>query len=344
MTITTLPTTITLDTAPTMVGPMRFQHLMRYFDDLHGSLDLTRCSFIIQQRQPNTVPMTLAVVEASDTVAHVARVYVADGAVHVAPDTVPVQIDTMAGNDWWLLDTATGTATATAAAPSPVIPRTAADAATVLSVVERFAPSATVIPALRTLVEWLPGGKMNDRGHQIAVDLNLCGEYEAAVCPTMGWLPRNGEGSSMARRCDYFTTELDNIEQRVETPAAAVVEAAARYARGGVVNTAIVDHADAHLESHKRTAVNSLLDELGMNLIPVEREWEVEFRVERTRTVSEYAYVTVTVTADDEDGASDYAADMVWDELHYAEWEVDDDELDTEVGDREVTSIQPADR
>ena len=83
-----------------------------------------------------------------------------------------------------------------------------------------------------------------------------------------------------------------------------------RYEDGGPVNQAIVDHAERHLESHKREAVNQLLSEtLGWNTLidegGGERDYNVTVRVYRTVEVSVYQDITIPVRAGDEDAARD---------------------------------------
>lgn len=185
--------------------------------------------------------------------------------------------------------------------PAPVLPRTAAE------VVE-------TARAMQDLARWLPGGELNTIAHEHAEQASLCGEYEAIVCPLLGWVPRNGTESSMMRHVATFHAELAAFEAAhahmgVLARTRLWLE---RYEDGGPVNQAIVDHAERHLESHKREAVNELLaNTLGWNTLigGAHRDYLVSIRVERTVEVTAYQYVTVSVPAANEDDAREVLTD-----------------------------------
>lgn len=195
---------------------------------------------------------------------------------------------------------------------APVLPRTAAEVVETASV-------------LQDLARWLPGGELNTIAHEHAEQANLCGEYEAIVCPLLGWVPRNGTESSMMRHVTTFHAELAAFEA-----AHAHLDVLARtrlwlerYEDGGPVNQAIVDHAERHLEYHKREAVNELLESaLGWShLIGVERDYLVTVRVRRTIEVDAWQDITITRTADSSDAAADSVDDYyVSDHTDDYEW------------------------
>lgn len=215
--------------------------------------------------------------------------------------------------------------------PLRLLPRSAADATTLAAV-------------LQDVARFLPGGELESTAHEQAGLANLCGEYEAIVCPTFGWLPRNGEESSMARRSLEFFAEMDRWEDEHATlPLLERLRLwSHRYERGGYANCAVVDHADSHLEQEKRDSLNALLvDTLGWEPIPTTTEYEVTVRIERQRTITEHTYATVTVTADDADEAGDLGVDLA-EADYYADWEVDDDNYDSSETDREVYEVNDA--
>lgn len=235
--------------------------------------------------------------------------------------------------EWHVVSLGTGEPETGTPEPTPsgyVLPRNAAAAVALAAQLQDFA-------------RWLPGGELEDIAHGHAHDANLCGEYEHIVCPTFGWTPRRGEENSMARYSSQFFAEMDAFERVYDTlpPLERLTKWMERYEAGGFANTAVVDHADTHLESHKRESVNGLLEGvLGWEAMPVACEYEVSVRVERTITFDVSQYVTVTVTADDEDAAhdaidaamlADYVVDYDWSDengdTHYAStsrYDIDD--------------------
>lgn len=256
---------------------------------------------------------------------------------------VSVNVNDMHGANWYLIDPAAPADAPAADAPLTVIPRTAADALTRAAVLRAYGLPAGA-RRMERLAEWLPGGSVNERAHQFANEVDLCGEYEAAVCPTLGWLPRRGAGNSRAYLCDAFRESLDALEREHQHNEAAAIDAAiARVARGGIVNVAIVEHAQSHLERFKRPGVDALLEELGMDTIGGARsDYAVEVTVTRRRTIIESATFTVEVEdAEDEDHAADRARDIAteWEYLSGAYWSTDDDEYDTDVDDVVVDSV-----
>lgn len=243
---------------------------------------------------------------------------------------------------------------ATPAAPTPVpapvhlIPRNALDAITrarALRASKTYLPENThpaiddTTAALQDLARFLPGGELQDIAHEHALQASLCGEYEAIVCPTFGWLPRNGQGSSMARRCTTFGHDADVHEAQHEgrSPLYVLTSWLDRYARGGVANTAVCDHAATHLEEHKVDGANELLETV-LGWKPIEQsdnEYDVEVELTRTRTVviTERQTVTVSVTASDHDTAEAMVNDGVvdpWDEASDYSWYQYDTEEDGE--------------
>lgn len=306
--------------------------------------------WVLQQRtEDGTVLSAINVTRSIGTEAEV-RLFIPgtgpDRAGSWQENSLTVEVGQMTGENWFTVDSgelagivATVEAANRAAAESVLIPRTA-EAAEARARVLRLYGLTGQAAALDRLAEWLPGGSRNQQGHELAVDLDLCGEYEAAVCPTLGWLPRRGAGNSRANLCNYWHDALDAIEvEAAGDPSVAINAAIGRYDQDGTVNRAIVEHAENHLESHKRPGVNALLRDLGMTEIGVEREYEVEMRVERSRTVTEYAIVTVTVTASDDDEARDAAYESYGDELDYANWIVEDDHYDSDVTDAYVEDV-----
>lgn len=184
---------------------------------------------------------------------------------------------------------------------APVLPRTAAEVVETASV-------------LQDLARWLPGGELNTIAHEHAEQASLCGEYEAIVCPLLGWTPRNGTESSMMRHVATFHNEMaafDAAHAHMGVLARTRLWLE-RYEDGGPVNQAIVDHAERHLESHKREAVNELLaNTLGWSTLigGAHRDYLVSIRVERTVEVTAYQYVTVSVPAANEDDAQEVLTD-----------------------------------
>jgi hypothetical protein len=230
-------------------------------------------------------------------------------------------------------------AAARAADDSRWIPRTA-EAAISRARILRLYGEARPAGALECLAAWLPGGDMMTRGHELAARINLCGEYEAAVVPTLGWTPRRGEQNSRMVLAAMWHDAMDAVEAEATDARDAVVRALVRVECDGVVNRAIVEHAENHLEREKRPAVNELLAELGMSPIGgMTRTWEVELRVERTRTVTEYTTVTVEVEATDEDDAHDEAHQVYSDHMDYCRWIVEDDCYETEETDVTVEDV-----
>lgn len=213
-----------------------------------------------------------------------------------------------------------------------VLPRTAADAVALAQQLQGFA-------------RWLPGGELEGIGHEHAATANLCGEYERIVCPTFGWTPRRGEGNSMQRYTTQFFADMDAFERDNAQlpPLARLTKWMERYQAGGFANRAVIDHAEAHLESYKRESVAELLtDTLGWEAgnLAGPTEYEVTVRVERTRTITEHAYVTVTVEADDEDTAADMAIDIADPDDGYTDWSWDDEDITED--DRTVYEMTPA--
>lgn len=261
-------------------------------------------------------------------------------------NTITVRLDQMTGTNWYAVEAEAMAVRITevelaacAADDSRIIPRTAAEARHRARLIRLYAPEAPAAGVLDRMAEWLPGGTRNEQGHELAAQIDLCGEYEAAVCPTLGWLPRRGSGNSRAALCQHWHDALDQIEAEAEDVGDALNRAIARYDRDGIVNRAIVEHAEAHLESHKRPGVNALLSELGMSPISTVRSYEVEVRVERSRTVTEYAIVRVEVEAESEDEAGRLAEDQATDDLYYADWIVEDDHYDSDITDVMVEDV-----
>lgn len=321
----------------------------RYLDAVH----------VLQQRADEAErPAVALAVTHYDAVARSADVLLwhpaygdADAAGSWQDVVLTVNVDDMTGDNWHALDTVAIADTLAAAAlaeraasESVLIPRSAAEARRRSTLLRMYGDAANA-RLLDDLAAWLPGGDMMARGHDLAANIQLCGEYEAAVCPTLGWSPRRGELNSRMRLTAIWQGDMDAIEASANGDAAAAIAAAlARVERGGTVNTAICDHAHNYLERHKRPAVNELLAELGMDAIGVGiREFEVQVRVERTRVITEHTTVTVTVEASDEDEAGELATDDerggYGDYLYGAYWIVDDNECETDVTDVYVEDV-----
>lgn len=198
-----------------------------------------------------------------------------------------------------------------------IIPRTAQAAIAAADVAELFAPD--VAATLRQLAIWLPGGEKNIAGDEFAQRVNLCGEYETVVCPVFGWRRREG---TIDRRAHHFTDMLVAHEAAGRTAGLSNAEILAgwteHYERGGNANQAVLDHADNHLEDHKKPGLNAFLEDLGWDGIgDVEPEtqptYEVEVSVQERVIGYRTQYVTVTVEADDEDEAQRMAQQLVTD-------------------------------
>lgn len=211
-------------------------------------------------------------------------------------------------------------------APRPrLIPRTSADALALADTLAAF--NRTAPEQLRRAARYLAGGELNERGHALAQSLNLCGEYESIVCPVFGWEPRRGMSSRPARLMQRFNDDVDAIErQHADNGVAALAAFLDRFAAGSTVNRALIEHADNHLEQHKRAAVNELLAEIVPDWEPVptlqEREYRVAVEVTRTFTATQTVYVNVT--CDDDDSVGDYIdTDMLADAIDDDAWDVD---------------------
>jgi hypothetical protein len=216
--------------------------------------------------------------------------------------------------------------------PAYVLPRSASEAITLASQLQSFA-------------RWLPGGELESIGHEHARNANLCGEYERIVCPTFGWTPRRGEENSMMRYTSQFFAEMDTFEQAHADfpPLARLQRWMERYESDGFANRAVIEHADAHLENYKRESVAQLLtDTIGWEAgnLSGPTAYEVTVRVERTRTITEVAYIPVTVEADDEGAATDIALDIADADSYYISWDEHDEDISET--DREVYEIDPA--
>lgn len=239
-----------------------------------------------------------------------------------SPETLDLEVMTMGGDRYVAIDPIQPEP------PAPVIPRTAGDALAAAALLDRFAPGHINTAKLAELARWLPGGELMTIGHDHARNADLCGEYEAAVCPTLGWEPRRGMASRPASLIALWAAEIDRIENDHRGDIGATLDAVlARYADGGAVNTAVVDHAENHLEQHKRARVNELLsDVLGWSyFIPTARDYAVE--VEVTRTFTARQTVTVYVTTDDPDSASDYIdTSMLVDAIDDDNWDIEPDD------------------
>lgn len=236
-------------------------------------------------------------------------------------DTMDLHVETMGGDRYVAVDPIQPTP------PPPLLPRTAAAALDAAAMLDRFAPGHINAVKLAELARWLPGGELMTLGHDHARNADLCGEYETAVCPALGWEPRRGMSSRPAALIAHWERELAALEQNHAGDVGAALDALLdRYADGGAVNVAVVDHATNHLEQHKRDGVNALLsDVLGWSyLIPTSREYAVE--VEVTRTFTARQTVTVYITAESEDDISDcidsaMVADAVCDDSWDIEYE-----------------------
>lgn len=200
--------------------------------------------------------------------------------------------------------------------------------------------------ALLSLASWADGGERHRAAQDIAENHpegELCGSYEALVCPTFGWAPRRSEERWAPHRAT-FTDRMASWER--DHGHLSVVDRLERrarlYDRGGVMNQAAVDHISNHLESHKIDAVNDLLEKIGWDTVAVEREYDITVTVTRTRTVTETAMVTLTRMASDEDSARDMvdsydvndAAENRWldwsehdEETEIQDWDIDEVEL-----------------
>lgn len=229
--------------------------------------------------------------------------------------------------------------TAVADRSPAILPRTADEAIrlrTVLRGVTRDAMLAgmpqDLLNAVDTLVLYLPGGEANRKGHELADGVTLCPSYEGIVCPTLGWTPRP-DCSEYERRTRHFIQAMEDHERTAvangETVAQTIVGWAQRYERGGLVNHALIDHIETHLESHKHAAASALLEELGLDgLEDVETEHEYEVEIELSETRVEYLTqtVTVTVTAENADEARDAARDIAWDHDE-GDWDYNDSDV-----------------
>lgn len=208
---------------------------------------------------------------------------------------------------------------------SRFLPRNAADAIALAGKLQDFA-------------RWLPGGELEATGHEHARNADLCGQYEAIVCPTFGWTPRNGQQSSMYARTGVFFGDMDQFERDHAhlSPLERLTRWMERYEAGGFANRAITEHAAAYLEDYKVDGMNQLLTEV-LGWEPLDNgpsEYEVLVRVERTRTVTEEGYVRITVSAQDEDDAMNQVTSYeVRQELDYANFEVLTDDIDEDLSD-----------
>lgn len=226
----------------------------------------------------------------------------------------PSQEDGLADWERELLAGAEPTSTPEPSTPERVIPRTSDEAA----MLRRFAGSLDASPtqllsALDTLALMLPGGRAERSGRELAETKSLCEVYERTVCPTLGWAPRPGMGYVNAP--EQFLRSIEGHERTNATVsmATSIVRFAERYARGDVINEAILDSMETSLEDHKRPAANQVLEALGMDTLesrePQTRDFEVSVRVQRTIEIEVEQLVYVTVTATDEDEASELATD-----------------------------------
>lgn len=209
-----------------------------------------------------------------------------------------------------------------------VIPRTAESAIGAANALAVFAPEHEAVGLLRECARYLPGGEMNTRGHELAAQIALCGEYESIVCPVFGWLPRRGSESRPTRLIAQWETALLAMEsEHSVSPISALRAFLAQFDSGSVANRALVEHADNHLEQHKRASVNALLSELvpDWEPVPVVVRHTYEVDVEVTRTFTARQTVTVTVECDADDDVSDYIdCDMLASECNAnGDWDID---------------------
>lgn len=262
-----------------------------------------------------------------------------DGARIVSPelsDDDAILMDYTDARRWSVVQRADGTPEATPEEPTgTVLPRTADEAHRMLQVLKaagyQQGDEETLFNDLRTLRAFLPGSKAEREGRELADRISLCPQYEAIVVPTLGWAPRLGAG--YASELPRFEAEMAQCERRHGANGASRVihEFAARYQRGGPVNQAIADHMQAHLEAHKIEAASEMLEAMGMDGVEAEREFCVDVRVTRTIEIEVSQTVSISVTARDEDSASemvdqyclaDYVSDYDWEDenegRHYA--------------------------
>lgn len=235
--------------------------------------------------------------------------------------------------EWHALTVGDNVAETPQETPQTVIPRTSGEAAAmqrlIASVTREYGLSGMrqeFLSALDTLVLMLPGGRAEQSGAELARARSLCDVYERTVCPTLGWAPRPDYGYRTAAL--RFSDDI-NAHERDHSHlgmAESIVAYAARYERGGIVNTAILDSMESNLESHKHADANQVLEALGLETledrIPPVREFEVEVTLSRTVITNESQTVTVMVEATDADAARQaiYDGDVdPWDE-DQGEW------------------------
>lgn len=221
--------------------------------------------------------------------------------------------------DWTVTRVGAAAPAPAPATPGVVIPRTLADITRMRS-------------ALDTIAKWTAGGELNTAAERFAHDRDLCGQYEALVCPTFGWPARDGRDREHS--LNEYKRAVDRFEREHGTTANVVdvLESwAARFETGGELNTAANEFTRGHLESYKQPSYNELCEQFGWDPLETNRDFIVYADVVRYRTVRETQRVAVTVSSQpDEESAIEYAREN--EELtQYASdynWTVDDDEYE----------------
>lgn len=215
-------------------------------------------------------------------------------------------------------------APAPAPLPGSIIPRSLTEA-------------QSMAQSLSEITRWLDGGDLHRKAQDIAANHpegELCGSYEALVVPTFGWSPRRSEERwEPSKRGFSERVQAFESEHGTRSAAERLRMWADMFARGGVMNTAAVDHIDSHLEEHKIPAVNDLLESIGWDPARVTREYEIRVPVSRPVTYRERGYAYVTVSASDEDSALEQVSDLYSDRQLASmvdDWDTDYDYGDTD--------------
>ena len=246
-----------------------------------------------------------------------------------------------------------------APAPAPtttLLPRTAAEAQRLHAILTSVDARADVVAATATLARALPGGELEAKGLEVAQRKSLCDVYERVVTGAFGWAPRPHNAATDYRRT--FERDVVRVERDYADNAGyALTRFAERYARGGVVNEAIVDAMESNLEAHKVPDVNEVLDACGFDGMT---RSEVEYRVTTTATrmvrvtgwVRQTQPVSLYVTAASADEALEQAQELDphdhvsrwdWDTDSYdIDWDVDDSETDDEDTDWDYAEVEEA--